>query len=246
MLARKRFLVVVALVLWLVFSLVSTAAASEITGTVIINGEKVPVTIIQERGGAQPLYRMEIPWQDAQGRKITIIYTINLRTIYPGTSPSPQPLPQPEPEPQSQPAPKPQPEPRPSPSPVLTAEEEQMFNLVNQERTKMGLNELKIHEDLVKLARLKSKDMIDLGYFAHQSPTYGSPFDMMRNAGISFGYAGENLAGAPNVTRAHTALMNSSGHRANILNPNFTHIGIGIVDGGPYGKMFTQMFIGIR
>ena len=121
-----------------------------------------------------------------------------------------------------------------------------MFKLVNQERAKMGLKELEIHEGLVKLARMKSKDMIDLGYFAHQSPTYGLPFDMIRQAGIPFIYAGENLAGAPSVTRAHTALMNSSGHRANILNPNFTHIGIGIAEGGPYGKMFTQLFIGVR
>jgi uncharacterized YkwD family protein len=121
-----------------------------------------------------------------------------------------------------------------------------MFNLVNEERKLRGLHELKIHEGLVKVARLKSKDMIDLRYFAHQSPTYGSPFDMMRNAGIAYTYAGENLAGAPTVARAHTALMNSPGHRANILNVNYTHVGIGIVDGGMYGKMFTQMFIRAR
>ena len=91
---------------------------------------------------------------------------------------------------------------------------------------------------------MKSKDMIEKGYFAHQSPTYGSPFEMMQKAGITFGYAGENLAGAPVVSRAHTSLMNSPGHRANILSSNFTHLGIGIIDGGPYGKMFTQLFIG--
>jgi uncharacterized YkwD family protein len=250
MLVRRRLLIIVPLVLLLVFSLVSTAAASQMTGTVIFNGERIPVNIVQEGGGGQPLYRIEIPWQDAQGnRRIIILYRINLQAIYPGTSPTPQPPapqpPAPQPPAPQPPAPQP-PAPQPSPSPLLTAEEAQMFNLVNQERVKMGLNELKIHEGLVKLARLKSKDMIDLGYFAHQSPTYGSPFDMMRRAGISFSYAGENLAGAPTVSRAHTALMNSPGHRANILNPNFTHLGIGIVDGGPYGKMFTQHFIGVR
>jgi uncharacterized YkwD family protein len=118
-----------------------------------------------------------------------------------------------------------------------------MLNLVNQERMKVGLNELIVHEGLVKVARLKSKDMIDRGYFSHQSPTYGSPFDMIKNAGIAYTYAGENLAGASTVASAHKNLMNSTGHRNNILNVNYTHVGIGIVDGGPYGKMFTQMFI---
>lgn len=257
MLARKRLLVIVPLVLLLVFSLVSTAAANQMSGSVDYNGVRVPVRIVLERGGEQPLYRIEIPWQEAQGnRRIIIFYRFNLQTIYPVTPPAPQPpAPQPPPPPAPPPAPPPPPPPPPTlppapqipaPSPLLTAEEIQMFNLVNQERVKMGLKELKIHEDLVKLARLKSKDMIDLRYFAHQSPTYGSPFDMMRRAGVAFSYAGENLAGAPTVDRAHTALMNSPGHRANILNPNFTHVGIGIIDGGPYGKMFTQLFIGVR
>ena len=119
-----------------------------------------------------------------------------------------------------------------------------MLQLVNKERQKAGLQPLQIHEGLVKQARLKSEDMIKLGYFSHQSPTYGSPFEMISGAGIAYRTAGENIAGAPTVDRAHQALMNSSGHRANILNANFTHVGIGIIDGGPYGKMFTQMFIG--
>ncbi|WP_127017871.1 CAP domain-containing protein [Anoxybacter fermentans] len=126
----------------------------------------------------------------------------------------------------------------------LTADERQMLNLINNERTKRGLAPLKVDMELVRLARMKSKDMIDNHYFSHISPTYGSPFEMMKNAGIVYRTAGENLAGASSVIRAHTNLMNSSGHRANILNPAFTHIGIGIVDGGPYGKMFTQLFIG--
>jgi len=91
---------------------------------------------------------------------------------------------------------------------------------------------------------MKSQDMVDKNYFAHQSPTYGSPFELMRSQGISYRTAGENLAGAPSVETAHRNLMNSPGHRANILNPNFTHVGVGIVNGGPYGKMFTQHFIG--
>lgn len=126
----------------------------------------------------------------------------------------------------------------------LTAEEQQMVNLVNQERTSRGLPALKVDLTLVKTARMKSQDMINNNYFAHQSPTYGSPFDLMKSQGVSYRYAGENLAGAGSVTSAHTNLMNSSGHRANILNANYTHIGIGIISGGRYGKMFTQHFIG--
>jgi len=152
---------------------------------------------------------------------------------------------QPAPTKPAQPAPT-QPAPtQPAPQPAgLTAEEQQMVNLVNQERAKAGLKPLAADMRLVKLARMKSQDMIDKKYFAHQSPTYGSPFDMMKKEGISYRTAGENLAGANSVTRAHELLMQSSGHRQNILNPAFTHIGIGIVKGGPYGMMFTQMFIG--
>lgn len=119
-----------------------------------------------------------------------------------------------------------------------------MIDLVNQERINAGLAPLKVDLKLVDLARLKSQDMIDNNYFDHYSPTYGSPFDMMKKAGVTYRTAGENLAGNQTVERAHRALMNSEGHRRNILNPNFTHIGIGIKDGGPYGKMFTQLFVG--
>ncbi len=123
-------------------------------------------------------------------------------------------------------------------------EEQYMLQLINQEREKAGLSPLKMDKDLVKLARLKSQDMIDYNYFSHTSPTYGSPFQMMNDFGIQYRYAGENIAGNRSVDSAHQALMNSSGHRANILNANYNYIGIGIVDGGPYGKMFTQMFVG--
>jgi uncharacterized YkwD family protein len=128
----------------------------------------------------------------------------------------------------------------------LTADENKMLELVNAERRKAGLKPLENDMRLVDLSRKKSKDMIDNNYFSHTSPTYGTPFDALKNNGITYRYAGENLAGAPTVERAHTGLMNSPGHRANILSPNFTHIGIGIVDGGPYGKMYTQTFIGIK
>jgi uncharacterized YkwD family protein len=125
----------------------------------------------------------------------------------------------------------------------LTRDEALMLELVNQERTKQGLKPLLMHPELTGLARLKAEDMLKHGYFSHISPAYGSPFQMMEEAGIRYSYAGENLAGSPTANQAHAALMNSPGHRANILNANFTHVGIGIVDGGNFGKIFVQMFI---
>lgn len=129
-------------------------------------------------------------------------------------------------------------------SKTLAPEEAKMLELVNAERTSRGLMPLTVDFRLVELARKKSQDMIDKNYFGHYSPTYGSPFDMMKSAGIEYRLAGENLAGAPDVATAHKALMNSEGHRRNILNPGFTKVGIGVAKGGPYGMMFTQMFIG--
>ncbi len=125
----------------------------------------------------------------------------------------------------------------------LSAQEQQMVNLVNNERAKAGLKPLAVDTKLSQMARVKSQDMADNNYFSHTSPTYGSPFDMMKKFGISYRTAGENIALNSSVEKAHTALMNSEGHRANILNPNFTHIGIGIVSKG--GSLyFTQEFIG--
>jgi uncharacterized YkwD family protein len=133
---------------------------------------------------------------------------------------------------------------KPSTTVTVTAKEQQMVNLVNQERTSRGLSALQMDTQLTKVARMKSQDMIDNNYFGHQSPKYGSPFDLMKSQGVTYRYAGENLAGADTVQRAHTNLMNSEGHRNNILNPNFTKIGVGIIEGGPYGLMVSQEFTG--
>ncbi len=127
---------------------------------------------------------------------------------------------------------------------TVSSEENEMLRLINQERVKAGIPELAMDTDLVGVARLKSQDMINNNYFAHTSPTYGDPFRMMSSFDIEYQYAGENLSGSPDVELAHNSLMNSPGHRKNILNSNYTHVGIGIVDGGPYGKMFTQLFVG--
>lgn len=126
----------------------------------------------------------------------------------------------------------------------LTADEQRMLSLVNAERARNGLAPLRANLKVTQVARLKAKDMIAKNYFSHTSPTYGSPFDMMRQFGVTYRTAGENLAGAPAVDVAHTNLMNSPGHRANILNGNFKEVGIGILSGSPYGKIFVQMFIG--
>ena len=125
---------------------------------------------------------------------------------------------------------------------LLTADEKKMLDLINQERQQRGLAPLKVNGELVKVARAKAKDMIDNNYFSHYSPTYGSPADMLKKFGISYRIMGENLAGNSSVEGAHRSLMNSAGHRANILNSQFGQVGIGIVNGGPYGKMFVQLF----
>jgi uncharacterized YkwD family protein len=132
-----------------------------------------------------------------------------------------------------------------APAQDLTADENYIFQQVNSERAQAGLAPLEIDYRLVRTARAKSQDMIDNGYFDHQSPVLGSPFDQMQNAGISYRFAGENIAGNNSVSQAMQAWINSPGHRANILNPDFTRIGIGVVDGGPDGKMLTQHFIGV-
>lgn len=125
----------------------------------------------------------------------------------------------------------------------LGDQEQRMVDLVNQERTKNGLAALIVDLEVAKVAAIKSQDMADNNYFSHNSPTYGSPFDMMKKFNIKYLHAGENLAGNSSVESAHRALMNSSGHRQNILSPDFTHIGIGIRPSSRYGYLYTQMFI---
>lgn len=177
---------------------------------------------------------------------IRIYYTDRSPVIIrePGPQPGPQPAPEPRPQPQPEPRPQPAPAPKPEPVKGLTADEQCMVELVNQERARYGLPALKVNPELVKVARLKAQDMVANNYFSHTSPTYGSPFEMMKQFGITYRTAGENLAGAPAVEIAHQNLMNSPGHRANILNSSFTQVGIGVVEGSPYGKIFVQMFIG--
>ncbi len=137
------------------------------------------------------------------------------------------------------------------PSPVssvppsgITSEEQKLLDLVNGARKDAGLSSLQFDMPLMKVARLKAQDMVDKNYFSHDSPTYGSPFDMMRQFGVDFRYAGENIAGNQTVEGAFKAWMNSPGHKANILKANFNYNGIGIVNSPTYGKVLVQQFIG--
>ncbi|WP_226669188.1 CAP domain-containing protein [Metabacillus litoralis] len=120
--------------------------------------------------------------------------------------------------------------------------EQQVVDLTNQERAKNGLSALKVDTALSKVAREKSLDMQRNNYFSHTSPTYGSPFDMMKKFAITYRAAGENIAkGQRTPEEVVNAWMNSAGHRKNILSANFTHIGVGYVSSGNY---WTQQFIG--
>lgn len=126
----------------------------------------------------------------------------------------------------------------------INSDEQEVFKLVNQQRTNNGLQALKIDNEVQKVARIKAQDMVNNNYFSHNSPTYGSPFDMLNSFKVSYKTAGENIAGNSSNSAAVTAWMNSPGHKANILNGNFNYTGIGVVNGSKYGKIYVQMFIG--
>ena len=119
-----------------------------------------------------------------------------------------------------------------------------VLKLVNQERAKQGLKELSLNKKLNKVAEDKAKDMRDNHYFDHNSRKYGSPFEMMRSYGINFTTAGENIAaGQRTAEQVMESWMNSSGHRANILNKNYTQLGVGFCVGGSYDTYWVQEFI---
>lgn len=126
----------------------------------------------------------------------------------------------------------------------LTSDEWEVFNLINQQRSQNGLSPLKIDYEVQRVARIKAQDMVNNNYFSHTSPTYGSPFNMLNNFKVSYRTAGENIAGNLSNSAAVTAWMNSSGHKANILNSSFNYTGIGVINGSKYGKIYVQMFIG--
>lgn len=117
-----------------------------------------------------------------------------------------------------------------------------MLELINRERAAVGLAPLAPDPEMTEVARLHSADMFARSYFSHETPEGKTPFERMRDRDVSYRTAGENLALAPTLQMAHTGLMNSPGHRANILQPRFGRVGIGILDGGRRGLMVTQNF----
>lgn len=126
----------------------------------------------------------------------------------------------------------------------MNSDEKEVFDLINKQRTNNGLAALKNDSEVQRVARIKAQDMVNNNYFSHTSPTYGSPFDMLKSFKISYKTAGENIAGNSSNSSAVTAWMNSSGHKANILNSNFNYTGIGVVSSPKYWKMYVQLFIG--
>ncbi len=120
--------------------------------------------------------------------------------------------------------------------------EKNMLNLVNLERQKAGIGTLSLREEIVPVARSYAEDMWSRNYFSHYSPEGEDVVGRLEGAGIRFNTVGENLALAPTLLIAHNGLMNSEGHRRNILDPNFNKVAIGIVDNGIYGKIFVQIF----
>jgi uncharacterized protein YkwD len=127
----------------------------------------------------------------------------------------------------------------PKPRPDLEAS---MLVLLNDERRAHGLRPLQADPEAAEVARAHSRDMFQRSYFSHVTPQGEDPFERMRRSKLRFLAAGENLALARTLPAAHEGLMNSPGHRANILRPAFGRVGIGVVDGGRYGLMVTQNF----
>lgn len=125
----------------------------------------------------------------------------------------------------------------------MNTNEKEVFDLINQQRINNGLPVLKLDEEVQRVARIKAQDMVDNNYFAHESPIYGTPFQMLTNFKINYTAAGENIAGNSSNSGAVTVWMNSSGHKANILNSNYNYTGIGVVNSNRYGKIYVQMFI---
>lgn len=126
----------------------------------------------------------------------------------------------------------------------MTEMETMLLNTINQKRKENNLVELTIDDELQNVARLKAIEMVEKDYFSHTSPTYGSPFEMMDQMGITYKVAGENIAGNISPEEAINAWMQSEGHRDNILENGYNYTGIGIAKSPKYGNIFVQMFIG--
>ena len=127
---------------------------------------------------------------------------------------------------------------------VLSEDENRILNLINNKRKEKNLQPLQIDDDIQNLARLKAIDLVENNCFTHYSPTYGSPFDMLRNNSIKYKTASENIAGNSNIEKAVESWINSESHRKNILSNDFNYTGIGIADSITFGKIIVEIFIG--
>lgn len=126
----------------------------------------------------------------------------------------------------------------------LTEDENELLNLINAEREKNNLSAFKIDESLQNVARLKAQDLVENNYFSHISPTYGTPFEMLRNNQISYKTASENIAGNPSISGALDSWLNSDSHKKNILSNDYNYTGLAVVDSIAYGKIIVQLFVG--
>lgn len=126
----------------------------------------------------------------------------------------------------------------------LTNDESELLSLINNEREKNNLSSLEIDENLQNVARLKAKDLVENNYFSHISPTYGTPFEMLKSYSIPYKIASENIAGNSNLSSAVKSWMDSDSHKNNILSNNYNYTGIAVVDSIAYGKVMVELFIG--
>ena len=126
----------------------------------------------------------------------------------------------------------------------LTDEEKELLNLINSERNKNNLPNLEIDESIQNIARLKAEDLVKNGYFSHTSPTYGTPFEMLKSHNISYKTASENIAGNSSISGAVESWLNSESNKKNILSNDYNYTGIAVVDSIAYGKIIVQFFVG--
>ena len=128
----------------------------------------------------------------------------------------------------------------------LTEEEQEVLDLVNKNREEKGIKTLKTYSKLQQIAKLKAVDIVTNNYFSHNSPTLGTPFEMLKAYGIDYKISGENLAGNINSERAFNAWMNSESHRENILEEKYEYTGICVLNSKTYGKVYVQLFVGLK
>ena len=229
----------------------NTGQAMEITKTVTYQGSK-PVFHFKltTQGSDKQTHTIQdknktIKWvvSDKSKKKLQE-QALNQKTNSQKPAPAAKPIAKPAPQKDAQTVAQPAPENVQQPTAQTGSFQQQVVDLVNQERAKHGLSPLQMKQDLNSVAQMKAQDMTDKKYFSHTSPTYGSPFDMMKKHGISYLAAGENIAmGQKTPAQVVQDWMNSPGHRANILNSNFTEIGVGVSNSyNGNGYIWVQAF----